>query len=85
MPRTLVGLVNHSSKTLTANSDVAGRVGFAAPVRMAAQLKATSARPDARVRPAAKQRDGRLVRPLARRRDLDGWAPAKDVGFRRRC
>jgi len=36
MPRTLVGLVNHSSKTLTANSDVAGRVGFAAPVRMAA-------------------------------------------------
>jgi len=35
-PGRSIGLVNHSSKTLTANNDVAGRVGFAAPVRMAA-------------------------------------------------
>jgi hypothetical protein len=31
-----IGLVNQLGKTLTANNDVAGRVGFAAPVRMAA-------------------------------------------------
>jgi len=36
-PGRSIGLVNHSSKILTANNDVAGRVGFtAAPVRMAA-------------------------------------------------
>jgi hypothetical protein len=31
-----IGLVNQLGKTLTANNDVAGRIGFAAPVRMAA-------------------------------------------------
>jgi hypothetical protein len=35
-PGRSIGLVKNSSKTLTANNDVAGRVGFAAPVRMAA-------------------------------------------------
>jgi hypothetical protein len=35
-PGRSIGLVNHSSKTLTANNDVAGRVGFAGAVRMAA-------------------------------------------------
>jgi hypothetical protein len=36
MPGTLDWPGKNSSKTLTANNDVAGRVGFAAPVRMAA-------------------------------------------------